>query len=175
MMALAYARSFELPVVTLRPFNSYGPRQSERAVISSTIRQAIDPGCKEIHVGDLSTKRDFTFVRDTVQAFLAAGAASGLTFGEAYNCGTGRAVTIGETVEAIRAAAGTNKPVVTDEARRRPIASEVRLLEADANLFRKATGWSAATKLEDGINTTVGWWRARLQQGNVRPDGSHLK
>jgi UDP-glucose 4-epimerase len=175
MMALAYARSFELPVVILRPFNTYGPRQSERAVISSAIRQAIDPACKEIHVGDLSTKRDFTFVRDTARAFMAAGAADTLTPGEAYNCGVGRAVTIGETVDVIRAAAGTDKPVVTEETRFRPNASEVRLLEADVSRFRSATGWTAETTLEDGIYQTVGWWRNRLQQGRLRPGAAYLQ
>lgn len=175
MMACAYARSFEMPVVILRPFNTYGPRQSERAVISSTIRQAIDPGCPEIRVGDLSTKRDFTFVRDTVRAFLAAGAADNLVFGEAYNCGTGRSVTIRETVEAICKASGAKKPIVSEETRMRPDASEVRLLEADASRFHNATGWAPTTALEPGIQETVTWWQKRLQRGGIRPNAAYLK
>src|SRR3546814_6347577 len=77
MLAEAYARSFDLPVVVLRPFNTYGPRQSARAVIPTVIRQALDPGCPVIRIGDTSPKRDFTSVGDTVGAFLAAGAAGG--------------------------------------------------------------------------------------------------
>ena len=174
MMATAYAKSFDSPIIILRPFNTYGPRQSERAVISSTIRQALDPACTSIHLGDISTKRDFTFVRDTARAFLAAGSVENLSYGEPYNCGTGRTVTISETVDAIRAAVGTNKPVVTEETRFRPGPSEVRLLEADASRFQKATVWNSATALEDGIAETVSWWRRRLQFGNVRPSGAYI-
>jgi NAD dependent epimerase/dehydratase len=169
MMAAAYARSFETPVVILRPFNTYGPRQSERAVISSTIRQALDPGSADIRVGDLSTERDFTFVRDTVSAFLAAGVADTITFGEAYNCGSGRTVSIGDIVELIRKTAGTNKPVTPEDARFRPDQSEVRLLQADSSRFHEATGWTPAVALEDGIAETLQWWQRRLQFGNVRP------
>jgi UDP-glucose 4-epimerase len=174
MMAEAFARSFELPVVILRPFNTFGPRQSERAVISSTIRQAIDPVCTELHVGDLTPKRDFTFVADTAAAFLAVGVSEGLTYGEAYNGGTGRAVTIGETVKEIARLSGTNKPITTENARIRPAASEVRALLADNTKLLKATGWKPAHSLEEGLQKTIEWWRRRLRDGVARKDTSYL-
>jgi len=174
MMAEAYARSFEVPAVVLRPFNTYGPRQSERAVISSTIRQALDPDCDAIHVGDLTTSRDFTFVRDTVEAFAIAGAHDALAFGEPYNAGTGHAVTIGKMVDTVRKLIGSNKPVVEDAQRLRPEASEVRALLADATRLTDATGWRPATVLSDGLSETVGWWRARIAGEKVRPSADYV-
>lgn len=168
MMAEAYVRSFDVPAVVLRPFNTYGPRQSERAVIASTIRQALDPHCETIHVGDLSTSRDFMFVGDTADAFLAAGAHDGLAMGEAYNAGTGHAVTIGEMVDLVRHAIGTNKPVREETARLRPAESEVRALLADPSRFAEATGWTARTGLAGGLDQTIAWWRQRIGEEKVR-------
>lgn len=174
MMAEAYARSFGLPVVILRPFNTFGPRQSERAVIGSTIRQAIDPACPEIRVGDLTPERDFTFVRDTAQAFLAIARAEAVSFGQAYNGGTGRAVTIGQTVEAIARLAGANKPVVSEAARIRPPASEVRVLLADHAKLTRASGWQPVHTLEQGLEVTIEWWRARSRSGRMRSDTGYV-
>jgi len=174
MMAEAYARSFSLPVVTLRPFNTFGPRQSERAVIASTIRQALDPECAEIRVGDLTPERDFTLVDDTAAAFLAVGAADGLEYGTAYNGGTGRAVTIGDTVAIIARLAGTNKPVVSESVRLRPKNSEVRALLADNRRLAQATGWQPARTLEEGVAKTIAWWRSRLQAGRTRRATSYM-
>lgn len=168
-MAEAYARSFDLPVITLRPFNTYGPRQSERAVIPTAIRQALDPASAAIRLGDLSPTRDFSHVSDTVAAFLAAGAADGLEPGAAYNSGTGEAISIGEMVEMVRAATGANKPIETDARRMRPEKSEVRALVADAGRLEAATGWRPATTLEAGLDATVEWWRRRISAGSVRP------
>lgn len=173
MMAEAYARSFNLPVVTLRPFNTYGPRQSERAVIASSIRQALDPNCEAIRVGDLTPRRDFTYVEDTARAFLAIASAD-VAFGDVYNGGTGRSVTIGEIVEQIRRTVGANKPIVSESARQRPANSEVRALVADNTKMTKATGWQPQFSLEDGITRTVEWWRGRLRQGSVRSDASYM-
>ena len=83
VMAEAFARSFGVPVVILRPFNTFGPRQSERAIIATIIRQALDPSCPAIMVGDATTVRDLTFVTDTAAAFMAAGLADGLEYGQA--------------------------------------------------------------------------------------------
>ena len=174
MMAEAFARSFALPVVILRPFNTFGPRQSERAVISSTIRQALDQRCSEIRVGDLTPKRDFTFVRDTAQAYLAIGDAESVVYGEAYNGGTGRTVTIGETVSAITRLTGANKPVLEEAQRLRPANSEVRALLADNAKLAKATGWKPATSLEDGLAITIQWWRDRLCRDGVRNDAGYV-
>jgi len=175
MMAEAFARSFDLPVVILRPFNTFGPRQSERAVISSTIRQAIDPACPAIRMGDLSPERDFTFVKDTARAFLAVGIADGLAYGTAYNGGTGRAVTIGQTAEIIQRLSGTNKAIETEAARIRPANSEVRALLADNTRIREAAGWQPEHSLEDGISKTIDWWRSRMASGKARSDASYVR
>lgn len=169
MMAEAYARSFDLPVVTLRPFNTYGPRQSERAVIPTVIRQALDPACDAIRLGDLTPKRDFNYVADTVRAFCAAGAADGLTWGAAYNAGCGEAQSIGDMVETVRRLTGCNKPVEQEAARTRPANSEVRLLLSDSTAFRQATGWAPETGFEQGLAKTIDWWRDRIAAEKVRP------
>ena len=173
-MTEAYVRSFDVPAVILRPFNTYGPRQSERAVISSTIRQALDPACEAIFVGDLTPRRDFLFVGDTVEAFLTGGASDALAFGEPYNAGTGESVSIGDLVDGIRHAAGTNKPVREDPDRFRPPESEVRALCADATRLMQATGWRPRTDLEDGLARTVAWWRGRLATGASRPTAGYV-
>ena len=173
-MAEAYVRSFDLPAVILRPFNTYGPRQSERAVISSTIRQALDPACEVIHVGDLSPSRDFLFVADTVEAFLTAGLSDALAFGEPYNAGSGRSVTIAELVEEIQCIADTHKPVREDPARLRPPESEVRVLRADASRLTQATNWRPQTDLKDGLARTVAWWRERFADRGPRPTASYI-
>ena len=162
MMAEAYARSFDLPVVILRPFNTYGPRQSERAVIASTIRQALDPAYPAIRVGDTTPTRDFTWVGDTAAAFLAAGDSGDAVPGTPYNAGSGRTVSIGEIVDRIVELTKAGKPVERANDRMRPEKSEVRALLADADRFTSATGWRASTSLEDGLMRTIAWWRARL-------------
>lgn len=174
MMAEAYARSFGLPVVTLRPFNTYGPRQSERAVIPTVIRQALDPACEAIRLGDLTPRRDFTYVADTVAAFAAAGTAEAIEYGTPYNGGTGTAVTVGEMVETVREITGVNKPVESETARMRPEHSEVRALLADHSRLTAATGWVPRVGLRDGLARTVEWWRARIASGAVRPDAGYL-
>ncbi len=174
MLCEAFAKSFDLSVVTLRPFNTYGPRQSERAVIASTIRQLLDPACPAIAIGDLTPRRDFNYVDDCVEAFRCAGITKDLTPGSAYNAGTGIAVTIGEMVETLRAITGSNKPVEPETTRYRPVNSEVRALLADSRRFADATGWSPKVEFEEGLRRTVGWWRQRLESGRVRPSAAYL-
>jgi UDP-glucose 4-epimerase len=175
MMAEAYARSFNLPVLILRPFNTYGPRQSERAVIASTIRQILDPNCDALKLGDLTPKRDFTFVGDTAAAFLKLGLAEGLTWGEVFNGGTGRTVTIGDMVETLCSITGCNKPIQHDSARTRPAKSEVMALLADNAKLEKAAGWQPDTSLEEGLSRTIDWWRPRLSAGTIRKDASYIR
>lgn len=175
MMAEAYARSFGLPVVTLRPFNTFGPRQSERAVIASIVRQALDPACDVIRVGDLSPKRDFTYVGDTADAFIALGLADGLAWGEAYNGGTGRFVSIEETLGLVRAITGCDKPVETDRTRTRPANSEVWALLADNRKIADAAGWTPRVAFEDGLARTIDWWRDRLASGRVRASVDYMR
>jgi len=161
MIASAYHNSFNCPVVTLRPFNTYGPRQSERAVLPTIIRQIVDPDCTEITLGDLSPKRDFCFVEDTVAAFLAVAATGPDKNGAVFNAGTGRMVTIGDALEALRAITGSDKPVTEERQRKRPVKSEVMALQANYTKLQKATGWAPRFTLEQGLARVVDWWHAR--------------
>lgn len=174
MMAEAFARSFGLPVVILRPFNTFGPRQSERAIIPSIMRQALDTSAKTIRIGDTTPIRDFTYVSDTVEAFLAAGLSQSLEFGRPYNAGSGKAVTIGEITGLILDLTGGGKTVESDPLRVRPANSEVRALLADSALFRSHTGWTPGIALRDGIARTIEWWRERLARGRVRSDTTYV-
>lgn len=173
-LAESYALSFDTPVTTLRPFNTYGPRQSERAVIATVIRQALDSACDAIKVGDTSTVRDFNYVGDTVSAFLKIGLADKIEYGRAYNAGSGSSVTIAEMIDTIRDITATNKPVVEDASRIRPVNSEVRALIADATDFRKVTGWQVETNLQSGIEKTIDWWRQRFADGDVRDNTENI-
>jgi NAD dependent epimerase/dehydratase len=167
MLAESFARSFELDVVTIRPFNTYGPRQSERAVIPTIIRQALDPACLDIRLGDLTPRRDMTYVGDTAAAFVVA-AATRLERGTVYNLGTGVAISIGDLAARICALTGTNKPIIEETMRLRPPNSEVRELLAAPDKFAQATGWRARTEIDAGLTATIDWWRSRLAAGRVR-------
>lgn len=170
MMAEAFARSFDIPVAILRPFNTFGPRQSERAIIPTIIRQALDGNCSEIRVGDTTPIRDLTFVEDTVAAFLAVGSASNIEFGKAYNAGAGKATTVADLIKIILEATRCDKPIVQDPQRLRPAKSEVRALLADSTRLSRATGWRPQVALYEGLGRTIEWWRQRIDQGLVRRD-----
>ncbi|MDP7668153.1 MAG: GDP-mannose 4,6-dehydratase [Rhodospirillales bacterium] len=172
-MAESFARSFALPVVILRPFNTYGPRQSERAVVGTLVRQMLDPHCEAIRLGDLAPERDFTFVDDTVAAFIKAAELDGVANASVFNAGSGRSITIGDLVDRVRRVAGSDKPVVADAERTRPAESEVMALIADATRFGEASGWRAEIGLDDGLARTVDWWRGRLDR--VRDGTDDLK
>lgn len=173
MMAESYARSFDVPVVILRPFNTYGPRQSERAIVPTVIRQTLDPGCPAIMVGDTTPIRDLTFVEDTAAGFLTAGLAD-LKFGQAYNAGSQRGVTISDVLDIVLELSGSSKPIHRDESRLRPQNSEVRALLADSSRFERETGWRAQTSLRDGLERTIEWWRARFGEGRVRREKGYM-
>ncbi len=153
-LAQSYFLSFGLPVVTLRPFNTFGPRQSQRAVIPSLIRQALTE--KTIKVGDLTTKRDLMFVADTVEAFIAA-AEKGRA-GQVYNAGTGRSVTIRSVLDYILKEVGP-RDIASDPMRARPADSEVRDLVCNAAKLKTDTGWEPKTSLTKGLSRTIEWWR----------------
>ncbi|MFP6777327.1 MAG: GDP-mannose 4,6-dehydratase, partial [Alphaproteobacteria bacterium] len=174
-MVEAFARSHYTPAVTLRPFNTFGPRQSERAIIPTAIRQMLDPACAEIRLGDLSTTRDFTFVGDTVRAFLALGAAKDAEFGTVYNAGTSVETGISDVVALLNDMTGTNKPVVSESARLRPEQSEVRALVADAARLTTLSGWRPETTLSDGLDLCVAWWRERIAGGRQRRDSGYAR
>lgn len=171
-MAESFRRSYGLPVIVLRPFNTYGPRQSERAVIGALVRQAVDDGCANVRIGNRAPKRDFTFVGDTVEAFLQVAALGDEHLGKAFNAGSGRMVSIGETAETVLRVAGCTKPLVEEAARVRPAESEVMELQADATALRAASGWTPKVTLEDGLKRTVEWWRGRAGKG--RADAGYI-
>ena len=156
-LSLAFQRSFGLPVVVLRPFNTYGPRQSERAVVATIIRQLL-AGQREIRLGRLDTRRDLTFVADTVDGFVRAATAPGVD-GRTIQLGTGRSESIGRLFDIARSVTGADAVTVTDDARLRPDASEVLALQSDPSLARELLGWEARTGLEAGIAATVDWMR----------------
>lgn len=172
MMAESFARSFATPVVTLRPFNTYGPRQSERAVIGAIIRQVLDPNCATIRLGDLRPERAFSYVTDTVDAFLCAAAGGPEMIGQVFNAGVQRMIRIGDLADLIRRIAKSDKPITAEEVRKRPADSEVMALMADSTRLHSATGWTPRVSLEDGIAQTLDWWRARI--AHVRPDQSYM-
>jgi NAD dependent epimerase/dehydratase len=161
-MALSFYRSFETPVTVLRPFNTYGPRQSARAVIPTVITQ-ITNGARQIQLGALHPMRDFTFVADTVQAFLAA-ASCDAAVGEVLNAGSGFEISIGDTARLIAEVMGADMEIVEDQQRVRPEKSEVeRLFASDAKL-RRLTTWTPAYGELDGFRrglaATVDWFAA---------------
>jgi NAD dependent epimerase/dehydratase len=175
MMAEAFARSFDLPVAVLRPFNTFGPRQSERAVIPTIIRQALDPTCPAILVGDTTPVRDFTFVEDTAEAFLAIGIAPNIQFGRPYNAGSGNAVTVMDLVDLVVHLTKCIKPTLErDPKRMRPASSEVRALLADSSRLNADTGWRTTIDLREGMKRTIAWWRNRLADGLVRRERAFI-
>lgn len=154
-MAIAYHRSFELPVTILRPFNTYGPRQSARAIIPTVITQVL-AGRDPIEVGSISPRRDFNFVGDTVAGFLGI-AQCDAAIGEVVNVGSGRTWTIGETIERIAQLVGRPVSVRCQDERVRPEASEVMLLLADTQKAQVLFGYQPAVNLDEGLRRTIEW------------------
>lgn len=156
-LALAFSRSFGLPVVVLRPFNTYGPRQSDRAVLPTMLRQLL-AGRAEVRLGRLDPRRDLTFVADTVDGFIRAATAPGID-GEVIQLGTGRSESIGELFALACRLLGVDASAVEDASRLRPDASEVLVLQSDPARARERLGWEASTSLEDGLRATIDWLR----------------
>ena len=155
-MALSFYHAFNLPVVVARPFNTYGPRQSARAIIPSIITQ-IAAGKREIMVGDLTPTRDFNFVADTAAGFVALGTTPGLE-GMEINIATGTEVSMQETLEAIARLMGEDVKYVVDPARLRPAGSEVFRLCGDNTLITSLTSWRPRHTLEEGLAETIEWF-----------------
>jgi UDP-glucose 4-epimerase len=157
-LAIAYERTYGLPVMVLRPFNTYGPRQSDRAVLPTMLRQLL-AGQEEVRLGRLDPRRDLTFVADTVDGFLRAASADGVV-GRTVHLGTGRDESIAELFAiACRVLEVEARPVL-EEARLRPDNSEVEVLRSDPALARELLGWRSTTSLEDGIAATIEWLRS---------------
>ena len=151
----AYHCSFDLPVVTLRPFNTYGPRQSARAVIPTIISQLLS-GKKELRLGNLKPKRDLTFVSDTVEGFLKAGVAKSIE-GEVIQLGTATTHSIEEIARTAMDSLGIKARIVKEKERLRPDASEVMVLLSDPSKAKKVLGWKHVISLGEGIEATAAW------------------
>lgn len=158
-IAESYFRSFGTDVVTLRPFNTFGPRQSARAFIPTIISQAVERD--EIRLGALDPQRDMTFVSDTVTGFVLAATADGVA-GETINLGTGATYSIGDFADRIRRLMGTNKKVVTEQSRMRPANSEVRRLVSDNAKAARLLGWTPRVDLDEGLTHAIEFVRANI-------------
>ncbi|MDP3278741.1 MAG: GDP-mannose 4,6-dehydratase [Deltaproteobacteria bacterium] len=169
-LALAWHASYELPVVILRPFNTYGPRQSTRAVLPTMLAQLLARR-DEIELGRLDPKRDLTFVSDTVHGFIRAAVAPNVE-GEVIQLGTGRAVSIGDLFEMACKVTNHRAQVRHDPRRMRPNASEVMILESDPTLARERLQWEAVVTLEDGLRQTAEFIQAN--PALYRTDYLHL-
>lgn len=151
--------SYNLPVTTLRPFNTFGPRQSARAVIPAIITQVLTQ--EKIHIGNLDARRDFTYVSDTVNGFLKIAQAINVD-GQVFNLGTGNEVSIGDLVKQIVSLSGRQVGIQVDSDRLRPEKSEVQRLLSNNQLALERFGWSPQVGLDDGLQLTMDWIRDHL-------------
>ena len=164
-IAESFYRSFEVPVVTLRPFNTYGPRQSMRAVIPTIIVQAL--ARDEVKLGSLEPSRDFTFVQDTADGFLKVAEAEGV-LGEEVNLGNDNTIRIGDLANKIFEIVGKTPRIVSDPQRIRPGKSEVMKLWASNEKAKRMIGWEPRVSLDEGLELTIEWISAHLDL--YRPD-----
>ena len=161
-LAESYYLSFGLPVATIRPFNTFGPRQSARAVIPTIISQALS-GAKEIRLGSLDPVRDLNYVKDTVRGFMAV-ANSEQAIGQVTNVGRGSGVTVGELAQMLLNLCDSSATIVSDESRMRPEKSEVMQLICDNRNAAARLGWMPQHSLEQGLQETVAWMRDNLHR-----------
>jgi len=156
MMAMSFYNAFNLPVVIARPFNTYGPRQSARAVIPTIITQ-ISSGIKEIKLGDVTPTRDFNYVEDTCRAFLSI-AKCDQAIGQAVNIGSNFEISVGDTLNIIKDIMGSDVRFISDEVRKRPEKSEVFRLWCDNGKIAQLTGFKPAYNLRQGLEKTIEWF-----------------
>ncbi len=161
MMALSFFHAFGLPVAVVRPFNTYGPRQSTRAVISTILAQ-LHNGATELSLGSVSPTRDFTYVEDTAAGFMAV-AECDKALGQVVNIGSGSEISIGDLVELLIKITGSSATITTDELRIRPPGSEVERLLCDNTRAREWTGWAPQVSLEEGLKRTSEWVAQNLE------------
>ena len=155
-IALSFYNAFELPVVIARPFNTYGPRQSARAIIPTIISQIAD-GKREIMVGDLRPTRDFNFVEDTCNGFIELAKTEGIE-GEDFNIATGTEISMGDTLNLIAKLMNADVTFTVDEARLRPSNSEVFRLCGNNTKITAATAWRSKISIEEGLRRTIDWF-----------------
>jgi len=160
-LALSFYRSFNLPVTIIRPFNTFGPRQSARAIIPTIITQ-ICSGRKSIDLGNLEATRDFTYVSDTVNSFIQL-AETKTTEGNVYNAGSGREVSVRDLVKTISQVLKKDIKINKDNQRIRPSKSEVERLLCDMSKIEKACGWKVRVSFEDGLKKTCQWIKNNLK------------
>ena len=164
-LAVSYYRSFQLPVKIVRPFNTYGPRQSARAIIPTIVAQ-IASGAKEIRLGNLSPTRDLTFVKDTVEGFIEIFKSKSL-YGEATNIGMKDEISVGDLVKKIADIMNANVSIVSERQRVRPGESEVERLCCDNSKIMKHTEWKPAYTLDSGLAESVLWIKENIS--NFKP------
>lgn len=162
MMALSFKHSFDVPVAVIRPFNTYGPRQSARAVIPTILSQ-LHAGTTEIKLGSTTPTRDFNYVDDTVRGFIAV-AESDRALGHVVNVGSGREISIGDLAELLISVSGCDAKVAVDETRVRPDNSEVERLLCDNTRAREWCQWDPQVTLEEGLRRTSDWVRDHLDR-----------
>ncbi|MGM9847969.1 MAG: NAD-dependent 4,6-dehydratase LegB [Muribaculaceae bacterium] len=167
-IAKSFYNAFNLPVVIARPFNTFGPRQSARAIIPTIITQ-IAAGKRSIKVGDLSPTRDFNFVKDTCRGFIALGKAENVE-GQEINIATGKEVTMKETLETIARLMGVDVEYVVDKERLRPSKSEVFRLCGDNSLITSLTDWRPQYSLEQGLAETIEWFTRKENLAKYKTD-----
>jgi len=156
-IAESFYRSFGTPVVIARPFNTYGPRQSARAVIPTIVTQILS-GKEEIHLGSTHPTRDLNYVNDTCKGFIALARCDD-AIGKEVNIGSGQEISIGELANLIISMINPDARVISEDSRKRPEKSEVERLLCDNALIRQLTGWKPEVSLQRGIEKTVAWFR----------------
>lgn len=161
MIAESFYRSFDLPVTTVRPFNTYGPRQSMRAIIPTLIVQMLKSN--KIRVGSLHPIRDFTYVTDTVEGFIKAAEVDGIK-GEVINIGSASGISIGDLAKKITKMMREEVTIESDEKRVRPSKSEVNKLICNNQKARKLTGWQPKVSLDEGLEMTINWFKENLRE-----------
>jgi len=160
MLAESFHRSFNLPLVIVRPFNTYGPRQSARAVIPTIMSQLLSD-VRQIKLGDLTPTRDFTYVSDTVSGFLSA-AVCDRALGHTINVGSGQEISIGDLAQTIIEVTGIEAEIICENDRLRPPKSEVNRLLCNASRAQEWAGWTPKKSLEEGLIETSHWVRKNL-------------